>query len=127
MADALRLVEWNICHVCALPGNTATVPGQCNIADERIAEWCAATERVLVTIDSDFRERWVRSGLLAQHGVETIVFTKDLIGLQEQHRRVTLSLPFWEEALGGSPYGHQVWEQGPHRGPSSSYRRKPRP
>ncbi len=70
-----------------------------------------------MTIDSDFRDRWVKLGVLAKCKVETIVFTSDLSGVREQHRRLTVALPRWEETLAATPYGHQVWEQGPTGGP----------
>lgn len=40
-----------------------------------------------------------------------IVFDTELVGLIEQHRRVTTHLPAWCEALQRYPYGHRVWQQ----------------
>jgi hypothetical protein len=93
--------------------------GQSLAPDDQIAEWCAKTEYVLVTLNSqDFAGygRWVRNGLLAKHGVEVIVYDRDIKGLQEQHRRLTANLERWTQALETFPYGHRVWDQG-LRGP----------
>ena len=59
----------------------------------------------------DFRGRWMRSGVLANNGVEVIVFTQDLEGLDEQHRIVTKWLPRWKSELGRNPYRYRVWDQ----------------
>lgn len=125
MADALALVEHRVMHVCTLPGNTAATPGCCDIADEEIAEWCAREKQTLVTIDEDFRGRWVRTGLLKKFGVEVIVFDKDVKGLDEQHRRITLHLPYWHLALGPGPYAYRVWTQTHKNAPSLTDGAKP--
>jgi hypothetical protein len=102
---------WNIIHAVNHPDNTATTPGQSNVEDPDIAKWVADSERVLVTIDSDFRTRWIKTGLLQRHGVEVIVFTQDLKGLREQFGRVVKHLPYWATDLREYPYGYRVWEQ----------------
>jgi predicted nuclease of predicted toxin-antitoxin system len=105
-------VEYPITHVYrALPDYVGPQVGQCQAPDQEIAKWCAQTEHVLVTPDKDFWGRWIRSNLLASHGVEVIVFSEVIAGLQEQHRRVTKHLPAWEETLGPNRYGHRVWVQ----------------
>lgn len=112
MAEALALVGHDVIHVArAIPPPPGTVPGQQPAKDPTIARWCAQTAHVLVTTDGDFRGRWVRSKLLAQHGVEVIVFDKEIVGLAEQHRQVTLHLPHWNSELGRHPYGYRVWLQ----------------
>jgi predicted nuclease of predicted toxin-antitoxin system len=95
----------------AMPSKRGRLKGQCNATDEEIAKFCATTEYVLVTTDSDFNGRWVRSGLLREHNVEVIVFVTELPGLAEQHRRITSHLPHWEQELSRQPYGFRVWEQ----------------
>lgn len=101
-----------VTHVVrALPAYAGPVEGQSRAPDEVIAPWCARTEHVLVTIDEDFKGRWIRSGLLAEHGVEVIVFDRDIIGLAEQHHRITMHLPHWQDELSGAPYAHRVWLQ----------------
>jgi hypothetical protein len=115
VADALALVGYSFMHVHQLPGNTAPIPGQCDLDDSAIAIWCGKANRVLVTCDQDFRTRWLKSGLLAREGVEVIVFSRNIAGLAEQHRRVTLHLPDWIKLLEQQGYGHRVWEQ-PTRG-----------
>jgi len=108
-----------------------TVHGRQPQPDAEVARWCGAHERVLVTIDADFRTRWVRSQLLASHGVEVVVFTEDLRGLVEQHRRVTAGLEHWDTTLSRDPYGFRVWVQGRRGAPKiqhgPSARRRPRP
>lgn len=112
MAEALARVDQPVSHVFhELGPGTATVYGQTNIEDVEIARWCGQTGTVLVTIDEDFRARWVRSGALERHGVEVICFDRDIIGLQEQHRRVTVHLPAWQQELTAHPYAHRVWLQ----------------
>lgn len=64
-----------------------------------------------MTIDEDFRGRWVRSGLLKVEGVEVINFVHEVAGLKEQHRRITNHLPVWIEELERHPYLHRVWLQ----------------
>jgi hypothetical protein len=106
------MVELPFSHVSTVfPQPTGTIPGRCRTPDEDIAKWCGQTSTVLVTIDKDFQTRWVRSGLLAAHGVEVIVFTKDLKGLDEQHARITRHYPHWQTELQRQPYTHRVWMQ----------------
>ncbi len=119
---ALDTVEQPVTHVTQLcPEYTTSTPGQNRAPDELIAERCADGQIVLVTVDSDFRGRWLRTGVLANHGVEVIVFTKDLEGLDQQHQVVTRWLPNWKSELGKKPYGYRVWDQPVNR---SLYRRK---
>jgi len=40
-----------------------------------------------------------------------IVFKGPLVGLEEQHRRITLHLPDWVRVLSVDGYDHRVWEQ----------------
>ena len=71
MAEALKLCGYPITHVTeVLPGGATGVPGRNRTPDDVIASWCAHTGRALVTIDEDFRGKWLRSGLLANAGVE---------------------------------------------------------
>lgn len=112
VASALALVEHPVIHVVEAFPHKVPKPGRCNAEDGEIAEYCAKAELVLVTTDSDFQGRWVRSQLLARHGVEVIVFTEELPGLSEQHRRMTLHLPTWATTLNRDPYGYRVWTQG---------------
>lgn len=127
MADALALVGHPIIHVVsALPHRAGPLAGQCNATDAEIAEWCAKTENVLVTSDSDFRGRWVRNGLLVKHGVEVVAFDKDVAGLIEQHRRVTRHMPYWHDTLNRQPYSHRVWIQTSKLAPSLSIGRQKR-
>jgi hypothetical protein len=93
------------------PQPHGTLPGRCRTSDEEIAKWCGLTSTVLVTIDTDFRTRWVRSGELEANGVEVIVFAEDLKGLDEQHSRVTRHHPYWQAELQRQPYAHRVWVQ----------------
>ena len=86
-------------------------PGQTKIPDADIAKWCAANQNVLVTADQDFKGRWMRSGLLGTHGVEVIVFMRDLEGLSFQHATITKYLPNWQGTLSLDPYGYRVWDQ----------------
>ena len=115
MADALASVGEPVIHVSKVPGFEGDVAGQSPADDETIAKWCAATGRVLVTCDEDFRGRWVRSGLLERHGVEVIVFDEELAGLRAQHREITRHLPHWQQELGLHQPGHRVWLQSRHR------------
>lgn len=110
MADGLASF-WPVRHILTHPDNTANVPGQCNVEDEKVAPWVAKNGLVLVTIDAGFKTRWVKTGLLEAHGVEVIVFTKDLKGPREQHGRITRHLPSWMAELGEYAYGYRVWEQ----------------
>ena len=110
VADSLAPF-WPVQHVREHPMNTATVVGQCNVDDEEVAPWCAAQELVLVTIDTGFRTTWVKSGLLRDHGVEVIVFDKDLKGAREQSIRITKHLPNWLSDLASYGYGFRVWSQ----------------
>jgi hypothetical protein len=122
VARALRLVELPFAHVADVFGGAVT--GQSPVEDEVIARWCGTGGHVLVTIDGDFRARWVRSGLLATHDVEVIVFHRDILGLAEQHRRVTLAYEGWVQALCRHDAGHRVWEQRA-RGSPTLMRRRP--
>lgn len=116
VAKALAIIEHPVIHVASIPGlGTSTVPGQQNAEDEDIAKWCATTETTLVTADEDFRGRWVRSGALMRHGTEVIVFKKQLVGLDVQHRIITVCLPGWHQRLDPQAYAHRVWEQDPGR------------
>ena len=110
MADALAPF-WPVSHIMHHPMNTAPVFGHCNVEDPDVARWVANQRMVLVTIDSGFQTRWVKSGVLERHGVEVIVFTKDLKGPREQHERITKHLPHWVTDLGQYAYGYRVWEQ----------------
>ena len=107
------MVEYPITHVVdALPQYRGPLAGQSQATDAEIAQWCGQTEHVLVTIDTDFSGRWVRSGLLAVHGVEVIVFDRDIPGLRNQHARITRHFDAWQDALRRQPYLHRVWIQG---------------
>ncbi len=118
MAEALAHVGHPFIHVKdAIAVPTGTVAGQSPASDEAISKWCASTAYVLVTCDEDFRGRWERTGLLASHGVEVIVFNRELVGLLEQHRRITLHMPRWKAELERRPYGYRVWDQHPDGGP----------
>lgn len=113
MAEALKLCGYPITHVTeVLPGGATAVPGRNRTPDDVIASWCARTEHVLVTIDEDFRGKWLRSGLLASAGVEVITFDREVAGLRAQHERITKHFPWWEQELSKQPYGHRVWTQG---------------
>lgn len=114
MAEALTLVEWNVTHVSLVKEleKPDTPKGQCKAEDGEIAKWCSENGRVLVTGDEDFSGRWVRSGELAKHGVEVVVFDRELAGLRTQHERITRHLPHWVRALSAYPAGHRVWVQG---------------
>ena len=73
---------------------------------------------MLVTIDSDFRTRWIKSGLLQSCGAEVIVFTQDLKGPREQHSRIVKHIPHWLADLAAYPYGFRVWQQTQNARPS---------
>ena len=120
MAGALAPF-WPVFHVYEHPDNTATRAGQCNVQDEEIAPWVASLGMVLVTIDSDFQTRWVKSSLLSNHGVEVIVFSRDLKGPREQHDRITLNMPHWQSTLVPFDYGYRVWSQGERAGLTHKY------
>ena len=81
------------------------------MSDKEIVAWCAGHAHVLVTSDGDFKGRWIRSGLLASHGVEVIVFNQDIQGINNQQCRITKHLPEWQSDLEGQPYAHHVWIQ----------------
>jgi hypothetical protein len=117
VAKALALVEHPIMHVTELPGHPSNVVGQSPVPDDEIARFCGRTAHVLVTIDRDFQGRWIRSGLLKEHGVEVIAFDRDIKGLDEQHRRITEHLRYWHAELGKLPYGHRIWLQTTRRHP----------
>ncbi len=51
------------------------------------------------------------SGLLQEHNVEVVVFTEDVKGLPEQHRRITRHLESSMDELTRQAYAHRVWEQ----------------
>jgi hypothetical protein len=108
----LALVEHPIKHINhVLPGSDQVLFGQNDTPDETIAKWCGDNRYVLVTVDSDWRGRWLRSGLLKDHGVEVVVFSRDVPGLQPQHATITKHLPQWQDVLERQPYGHRVWQQ----------------
>ncbi|MGQ0431751.1 MAG: DUF5615 family PIN-like protein [Microthrixaceae bacterium] len=116
VAEALRMVDHDVQHVSEITAlGVGRVRGQQPAEDPDIADYCARTETVLVTIDGDFRGRWAKSGALARAGAEVIVFTKDLVGLREQHQIVTQCLPGWYVDLGSQPYAHRIWDQYPGR------------
>lgn len=98
-------------HVSRVPGLGGATAGQPGADDATVARWCATTRLVLVTCDGDFSGRWVRSGLLAREGVETIVFDWQVRGLQEQHRQVTARYASWASQLAVYPADHRVWIQ----------------
>jgi hypothetical protein len=112
VAAALATVELPFLHVTeAIPPPPGTPRGRQPAPDPEVAKWCGQAQYVLVTIDTDFWSRWVKTGLLANCGVEVIVFNEDLKGLEAQHSRVTRHYAFWQETLGKSPYAHRVWSQ----------------
>ena len=107
----MAMVEEPFTHVVDVFPEDVVIPGQNKAADGKIAEWCAENQRVLVTVDSDFSGRWLRTGLLAQHGVEVIVFMKDIEGLSLQYQLIAKHLPMWQALLRPKPYGYRVWDQ----------------
>lgn len=109
---------WPIQHVVGHPDNTAPVHGQCNVPDEVIAPWASEQRLVVVTIDTDFKARWVKTKLLQNHGVEVIVFTTDLKGPRVQHGRITKHLPYWITDLGRYEYGYRIWDHTENNRPS---------
>jgi hypothetical protein len=111
VASALNSVDYPLIHVNdAFPQNIVHTKFN-KTPDEDLARWCAQTQHVLVSTDEDFQGKWVRSGLLRDEGVEVIWFTGDLVGIREQHHRITRHFPSWELELGRQPYGHRVWIQ----------------
>ncbi len=111
MANALAAVEYDIVHVVGHPENTHPREGNCNVPDPRIAQWCGEQQRVLVTLDHDFRTKWLKGKVLADAGAEVIVFSKDIKGLTAQHLRVTKHISHWISDLGAGSYEHRVWMQ----------------
>ncbi len=111
VAEALSIVGAPFIHISKVPGLEGKQQGRSGADDETVARWCEAKNRVLVTCDSDFRGRWVRSSLLAQVGVELIVFNWQVRGLQEQHRQITRRYNSWINQLSAHPQGHRVWLQ----------------
>lgn len=112
IGEALGLVGLPITHVWqAFPTYQGSIRGHCTAPDSEIAKWCGRTGHVLVSMDDDFTGRWMRSKVLESYGVEVIWFNKQVAGLPEQHRRVTLHLPLWQEELGRYAYGFRIWEQ----------------
>lgn len=118
IAEAMKLIELPIIHVSRIPGFRGAVTGQSPVEDEVIAKWCATTKTVLVTQDEDFTTRWVRSGLLAQHGAEVIVYGYELLGLEVQHRTMVTHYPLWVARLEPLDYRHRVWQQGRRGSPT---------
>ena len=114
IARALAVVDYPISHVydvAEFEQYRTPILGQCRAPDELIAEYCGTNEIVLVSIDSEFRGKWVRSGVLRKENVEVIVYP-DLIGLRTQVERVVLCYPHWQAALTQRPYGFRVWTYG---------------
>jgi len=89
VAGALKLVEHPVIHVNDVLESGTLTFGQNDTPDEIIAEWCGPSQHVLVTVDADFRGRWLRSGLLAAHRVEVVVFSSDVPGLANQHATIS--------------------------------------
>lgn len=123
VADALQIVGVHILHVSKVPGLAGQITGHSGADDPTVARWCATTSHILITCDSDFRARWVRTGLLAKEGAEVIVFKWQVSGLQEQHREITTRLPSWTDSLTRVQRGHRVWIQA-KRGPLYEQRQK---
>lgn len=115
VAEALRVVGVPLLHVSRVPGLGGAKAGQSGADDATVAKWCSATGYVLITCDNDFRAKWVRSGLLASLGVETIVFGWQPRGAKEQHRLITGFYDKWTDQLKHHTAGHRVWLQ-PKRG-----------
>lgn len=116
VAEALIIVDYAVTSVAnEFPHPRGNPGGATGISDEEIAARCALSELVLVTVDDDFATKWVKSHLLAEQGLEVIVFSRQIEGLQEQHRRITSHYPDWQTKLDEHPYGYRVWEQ-PMRG-----------
>jgi len=84
VADELEAEGLHVRHVSKVPGLMGPSSGQSRARDEEIAEWCGINDYVLITCDSDFRGRLVRSGALETANAEVIVFTHELAGLHNQ-------------------------------------------
>lgn len=126
VAESLRMVGYEIAHVSEwFPGSDR--PGVCEARDEDIAHECGSRNYVLITCDKDFHTRWVTTGVLADAGVEVIVFKNELAGLRHQHDQVTTLWRHWETSLCSSEYSHRVWEQGAKGPPVQRRSQRKRP
>lgn len=111
VSDALQTVELPFLHVSQVPGFGSDITGHSPADDETIAKWCAATGRILVSVDDDFKGRSTRTSLLTTLGAEVLVLSWQPRGLQEQHHAITTFYPRWCETLAQSPSGQRVWIQ----------------
>ena len=111
VADVIDPAVADIVHVSRVEALSTTSSGRSNAPDEAVARWCAADERVLVTCDDDFRGRTARTAGLAESGLEVIVFSAQLSGLQNQIDTISRRVTSWQDQLGGLPYGPRIWIQ----------------
>ena len=103
----------HITHVSHRPELASGVKGHSSAEDLEVARWCVTNEHVLVTCDPDFRGRSTRNQELVDSGVEAIVFTRELSGLNSQIDTINRRLPLWQQQLSRKPYAPRVWLQFP--------------
>jgi hypothetical protein len=113
VAQALRCVEWDVIHVSEVTEfvSTQVEKGQTPVSDDDIMAWCANQGYVVVTQDDDFTGAKVRAESLRCKNLEVIWIPGQIIGVMEQHRRITLHLPHWERELGRVSPAPRIWEQ----------------
>ena len=83
----------NVIHVSEVEALSRTHGGHSNAHDYDIALWCAENGYVLVTCDSDFRSRRQRTQSIQEAGVEVVVFTYELAGLNNHVSTVVRRVP----------------------------------
>lgn len=111
VSSAFKVIELPFLHVSEIPGFEGDIPGQSPASDEKIAKWCAAMNRIIVTVDDDFKGRSARNKLLTTLGAEVVVLDWQPLGRAEQHRVITYYYHRWIEELAEQPTGTRVWVQ----------------
>lgn len=110
VGKAFECVQEPFLHACQVPGwADEHNPGWCRVKDPVIAEHCGTYKLTLITFDTDFKTKWLRSGILAKTGAEAVWIDRQIPRPGRQLEFLMAHRQKLESALSQRPYAGQAW------------------